>query len=298
MMMTSFNNGKLIAGYNEDGQELLRPMARNFGGLPSVRKARKNIDPRKNYGPRDMLRMQMERQRQKCSVFLDLENLDICARNKGVKVDYYDLKFYLADESEGRVPQEFFSYVAIDPRREHSKDSEIRQLEGDGWFVKCKRGAPAPDGNFKCGMSVDMAIDIISFAIEARPDIVVLATGNQDFVAVARKLRERGIRCEVAAFPENVSQALINAASSFINLERYLDSRRENGDICREEYRTSINEPDYPDFLGNNRPAEEENINFDENLRYNAPDHEKPDQESAPSRKERPDCSYYDEYDI
>jgi uncharacterized LabA/DUF88 family protein len=296
--MTSLNNGKLIAGGNNCDNGLLRPVAGNFGGPQPVRKTRKNIDPRKNYGPGDLLRIQMARQGRKCSVFMDHENFSIYARERGFNVDYYDLKYYLADESEGRQPQEFFCYVALDPRREHAKDSVVRKLEDDGWFVKCKRGVPAPDGNFKCGMSVDMAIDIISFAIEARPDIVVLVTGNQDFVAVARKLRERGIRCEVAAFPENVSQALINSASSFINLERYLEALRENEGIYREEYREPLTETDYPDFYANHCQEIDENSNYAQGMKYSGVNPETPDHESPSGRDDKYGCSLYEDYDI
>jgi uncharacterized LabA/DUF88 family protein len=235
--MRNLNNGKLIEGGSNGDEELFRPISGNLSSLQTGRKMRKNIDPRKNYEPRDLLRMQMMQQRHKCSVFLDHESLNICTLKRGLNVDYYYLRYYLADENEGRIPQEFFCYIAVDPRKEHAKDADVRRIEDDGWLVKCKRGVPAADGSYKCGMSVDMAIDIISFAIEARPDIVILVTGNQEFAAVARKLREHGIRCEVAAFPENVSQSLINSASSFINLERYFDTSRADREIHREAHR-------------------------------------------------------------
>jgi uncharacterized LabA/DUF88 family protein len=293
--MTSLNNGKLTSGR---GNGLLRPVAENFDGPRVVRKTYKNIDPRKNYGPMDLLRMQSARQGRKCSVFMDHENLSIYAQERGFNIDYYDLKYYLADESEGRQPQEFFCYVAIDPRKEHAKDSVVRRLEDDGWLVKRKRGVPVPDGGYKCGMSVDMAVDIISFSIEARPDIVVIATGNQDFVAVARKLRERGIRCEVAAFPENVSQALINSASSFINLEKYFEALRENGGRCGKEYRESMTEPDYPDYYANYCREMDESGDYTPDMKYNGIDSETPDRERSSGRDERQDCPSYDEYDI
>jgi hypothetical protein len=49
--MTSLNNGKLIAGRGDDDRDILRPVQRNFLGVQPGRKIRKNIDPRKNYGP-------------------------------------------------------------------------------------------------------------------------------------------------------------------------------------------------------------------------------------------------------
>lgn len=161
------------------------------------------------------------------AIFVDHENLSICARNRGALIDFYDLKEYLASEQEGRMPLESFCYVAIDPRNEHAKDHEIQRMEDDGWFVKMKRGAPCTGGKFKCNVDIELAIDMVSFAYDAKPDIVILVSGDQDFTAVVRKLRQRGIRVEVAAFPENISHVLLNAASSFINLEAYLAEIRE-----------------------------------------------------------------------
>ena len=51
----------------------------------------------------------------------------------------------------------------------------------------------------------------------------MIVSGDQDFAAVVRKLRERGVRVEVAAFPENVSHILLNEASGFINLKKYFE---------------------------------------------------------------------------
>lgn len=156
-------------------------------------------------------------------VFVDHANLNACVRNRGLDVDYYNLKDYLAQEEEGRMPLEAFCYVAIDPRNEHRLDREILRMQEDGWMVKTKTGAPRPDGGFKCNVDVEMAIDIIAFTYDAKPDIVVIVSGDQDFAAVVRKLRERGVRVEVAAFPENVSHILLNEASGFINLEKYFE---------------------------------------------------------------------------
>jgi uncharacterized LabA/DUF88 family protein len=154
-------------------------------------------------------------------IFVDHENLSICARQKGINVDYRAFKEYLADEREGRILREAFCYVAIDPRREHGKDEEIQRMKKDGWIVKAKVGAPIPNGKFKCNVDVELTMEMLKFSYEVRPDIVVLVTGDQDFAAPVQNLRERGIRVEVAAFTENVSYVLRNAASSFINLELY-----------------------------------------------------------------------------
>ena len=154
-------------------------------------------------------------------IFVDHENLSICARKRGIYIDYGAFKDYLADEREGRALLEAFSYVAVDPRKKHGKDAEIRRMKEDGWLVKTKVGAPLPNGKFKCNVDVELTMDMLAFSFEASPDIVVLVTGDQDFAAPVKKLRERGIRVEAAAFPKNASYVLLDAASSFINLENY-----------------------------------------------------------------------------
>jgi len=205
------------------------------------------------------------------AIFVDHENLSICARNRGLDIDYYDFKEYLASEKEGRTPLEAFCYVAIDPRREHSKDAEVSHLKQVGWLVKSKVGAPLPDGRFKCNVDVEMAMDAIAFSYEAKPDIIVLVTGDQDFAAVVLKLRERGIRVEVAAFPENVSGVLLDAASSFINLEIYFSGEEEPDEGgLEEEYNDDDEENDARDIYGPNRagPLEGDGEDDEEEMDY------------------------------
>jgi len=167
------------------------------------------------------------------AIFVDHENLRIAAQNRGVGIDWYSFKEYLASEQEGRYPLEALCYVAVDPRNEHAKDGEIDRLWEDGWLVRKKTGAPAGIGKYKCNVDVEMAMDMVAFAYDVRPDIVVLVSGDQDFAPVAIKLRERGIRVEVAAFPENISKVLLDAASGYINLETWVAETRP-GDAPEE----------------------------------------------------------------
>ena len=157
------------------------------------------------------------------AIFVDHENLRISAQNRGVSIDWFHFKDYLANDKECRYPMEAFCYVGIDPRKEHARDEEIRQLWEDGWLVKSKVGSSAGEGHYKCNVDVEMAMDMISFAYEVKPDILVLVSGDQDFAPVVIKLRERGIRVEVAAFPETISRVLLDAASGYINLEKWVE---------------------------------------------------------------------------
>ncbi len=186
-------------------------------------------------------------------IFVDHENLRISAQNRGVSIDWFRFKDYLANDKECRYPMEAFCYVAIDPRKEHARDEEIRQLWEDGWLVKSKVGSSAGEGNYKCNVDVEMAMDMISFAYEVKPDILVLVSGDQDFAPVVIKLRERGIRVEVAAFPETISRVLLDAASGYINLDKWMKEEDafipvtkwpDQEDALSEE--EGLDDPDFP----------------------------------------------------
>ena len=61
-----------------------------------------------------------------------------------------------------------------------------------------------------------------------RPDIIVLASGDKDFVPVILELRRRGIRVEVAAFAGiNAAREVMQKASGFIDLRQYIEPAPE-----------------------------------------------------------------------
>ncbi len=69
-----------------------------------------------------------------------------------------------------------------------------------------------------------MAVDAI--AIADKVDVVVLATGDGDFVPLIHFLKAHGVICEVAAFGESTNAQLKEVADSFLDLssepERFL----------------------------------------------------------------------------
>jgi uncharacterized LabA/DUF88 family protein len=69
-----------------------------------------------------------------------------------------------------------------------------------------------------------MAMDAMEYAFEVKPDVVVLVTGDQDFAYLAKKLRRKGIRVEVASVEQTVSPELKKAVNSFIDLASFFSS--------------------------------------------------------------------------
>lgn len=185
---------------------------------------------------------------QKVAVFLDYANIEAASRNTGIEVDYGGLLDYLADESEGRVLQAAYAYVPVDPRLEHAKDRKIEDLWEDGYIVRSKVGTVA--GNtYKCDFDIEMTLNIVRTSFDLKPDVVVIASGDSDFVPVVLDLRRKGIRVEVASFDYAMSEILSRRCSGYISLDMLYGNDEagidddNTADIEQEEI-SAENQPD------------------------------------------------------
>ena len=161
---------------------------------------------------------------EKLVVFNDFANVNAAYRQQGLEPDYGDLLDYL---SEGRFLVEAHAFVPIDPRNPHARDHVIEALWEHGYLVHAKTGALIEDG-YRCDFDVEITLELMRTAELVKPDIVVVISGDKDFVPVLVELRRRGIRVEIAAFPGvNAARELILKASGFIDLHRYLEERAE-----------------------------------------------------------------------
>jgi uncharacterized LabA/DUF88 family protein len=167
----------------------------------------------------------------KTLVLADEANVVAGLRAFNRKADWRKLRDYLANPEQGRRLTEFVLYVGLPPnidgyryREKRQKKEEFLQWAAhNGFFVVRKEGSPTEEGNYKANVDVLMAIDGIDLAIEMRPDIVVLMTGDADFAHLAHNLRRRGIRVEVAALSRNLGLALKAAANRVIDLGEILN---------------------------------------------------------------------------
>lgn len=156
-------------------------------------------------------------------VFLDYANINRSFEPFTAQPDYADLLGYLG---EGRFLVEAHAFVPIDPRNPHMRDRDIDALWQAGYLVHQKLGTPIGKDGYKCDFDVEITLEMMRTAEIVRPDIIVLASGDKDFIPVILELRKRGIRVEVAAFAGvNAAREVIQKASGFIDLCRYADER-------------------------------------------------------------------------
>ena len=159
----------------------------------------------------------------KVMIFADSDNITIAAQNFNRKLDWQKIRDYLANPGEGRELVEMVIYIGLPPARDRFEDQRkakeklIYWAKSNGFLVVTKEGKAKGD-DFETDVDLVMAMDALEFALEVRPDIVVLLTGDSDFAYLAEKLRRRGIRVEVASVEQALGADLKNSANSVIDL--------------------------------------------------------------------------------
>src|SRR5437588_447903 len=181
-------------------------------------------------------------EKEKVVFFLDYANISRVAREKRYHLDYHDLLHYVG---ENRFLIDAYCYVPINPRNEHRLDGEIEELWRSGYIVHTKVGTIV-GGTYKCNFDVEITTDILKVIYQVKPDIIVLATGNPDFVSLIQEVRKSGVRVEVAAFVETAGTDMILKCSGCINLAVYYEGylAAQNGDqgedSMEEQYKDLI----------------------------------------------------------
>src|SRR5437764_2166493 len=179
--------------------------------------------------------------KEKVVFFLDYANINRASREKRYRLDYHDLLRYVGEE---RFLIDAHCYVPINPRNEHRLDGGIEELWRSGYIVKTKLGTIA-GGTYKCNFDVEIAMDVLRVVYQVKPDIIVLASGDADFVPLIQEVRKAGVRVEVAAFVETAGADILLKSSGFINLavyyEDYLAAQNgQDGDSVAEQYKDLI----------------------------------------------------------
>lgn len=156
---------------------------------------------------------------ERVAVFIDYHNTLHALRRVGRQIDLVALRDYLA---EGRHMVEAFLYIASHPvpDRQEADQATLHRLREHGFLIRSRAGQLLPNGRLKCDFDLEMALDVQEFVARARPDIVVLVSGDGDFTPLAQRLRLQGVRVEVASAPGSVSAALRAMANGFVDLTR------------------------------------------------------------------------------
>ena len=161
---------------------------------------------------------------QRVGVFVDVQNLYYSAKNLyKAKVNFGAiLKTAVAERQLIRA----LAYVVKAQNLDEQRFFEA--LDKQGFEVKMKDLQVFYGGHKKGDWDIGIAIDIIRFMNKL--DVVILVTGDGDFVPLVEYLRNHGQYVELIAFGESASSQLVNEADEFTDLsqskKRYLMAGR------------------------------------------------------------------------
>ncbi len=152
---------------------------------------------------------------QRIGVFVDAQNIFYSAKY-GYNA-HVNFKNILADAVQNRTLVRALAYVIR--TEEATKEKFFEALTHIGFEVRQKDLQIFVGGSKKGDWDVGIAMDCIELA--PRLDTIVLVSGDGDFIPLVEHLRRAlGCRVEVMAFGKNTSGKLVEAADSFIDLDK------------------------------------------------------------------------------
>ncbi len=156
---------------------------------------------------------------QRVGVFIDVANLYHSAKNLfGARVNFGKLlEAAVADRKLIRA----IAY-AIRSQTSPDEDKFFEALKTQGFEVQMKDLQVFAGGAKKGDWDIGMAMDMIRMS--SKLDVIVLVTGDGDFVPLVEYLQNHGQFVEVMAFGESGSAKLKEEADEFIDLSA--DKRR------------------------------------------------------------------------
>ncbi len=161
------------------------------------------------------------------AIFVDVQNIYYTMRQAfAANFDYN--AFWREVTSNRRV----VAATAFAIERGDEKQRQFQNiLRGIGFEVKLKPFITRADGSSKGDWDVGITLDVMDCAsrIEARPDVIVLASGDGDFDRLVERVRGRhGIEVEVYGVPSLTAGSLQRAATRFVAIDARLSMGRAN----------------------------------------------------------------------
>lgn len=161
--------------------------------------------------------MDIKHKNQRVAIFIDIQNLYHSAKNLyGARVNFRNL---LLEAIENRQLIRAIAYVAKSD--EPGEASFFDVLEKTGIEIRIKDLQVYPDGTKKGDWDVGLAVDAIR--VSQTVDVIILASGDGDFVPLVEYLKALGKRVEVISFGRTTSYRLKEIVDDFYDLDEKPD---------------------------------------------------------------------------
>lgn len=163
---------------------------------------------------------------ERVGVFVDASNLSASARREhGEMFDFVALLPEVIGRRKKVVAVSFVvdneDAAAKVRRRKDKGDSGfsafVKSLQNGGYEVRTKRAKRRADGTSKGDWDMGIAMEVLE--ARNRLDVIVLCTGDGDFLPLLHRLKKWGKRVEVASFTGSTDKEFIEAADAHHALE-------------------------------------------------------------------------------
>ncbi len=148
---------------------------------------------------------------ERVALFIDVQNMWYAARQQHGIAARLDFEKLMQAAVNDRRLIRAYAYVIQTPEVDQS--GFVTMLEQFSYEVKRKDLRRRSDGSAKGDWDMEMAIDMIRMA--EKVDVVILASGDGDFVSLIQLLKELGPRVEVFSFPHNTARDLMETADHY-----------------------------------------------------------------------------------
>ena len=145
-------------------------------------------------------------------LFVDVQNMYYAARQLHARLDFGAL---MAAARQDRRLIRATAYVV--QNRDIDQSGFLAMLQQKNYEVRRKPLKIRHDGSSKADWDMEMALDILELAPAL--DIVVLVSGDGDFVPLVSRIRSLGPRVEVFSFPGSTARELVEIADRYVPLD-------------------------------------------------------------------------------
>jgi uncharacterized LabA/DUF88 family protein len=174
-------------------------------------------------------------EKERIGIFVDVQNMFYAAKQYGARLDFE--KLMTAAVGERRLVRAY-AYVIQTPEVDQS--GFVSMLQQRSYQVKRKDLRLRSDGSAKGDWDMGMAIDMIGMADKV--DVVILVSGDGDFVSLLHLLKEMGPRVEVFSFPHNTARDLMETADRYYPIDEALLIKMEHRNSGQERQSTETEE--------------------------------------------------------
>ena len=194
----------------EASADLVREIRATRTELARISRSAARRAPRRDEGPA------------RVGLFVDVQNMYYAARQIGARLDFGALR---EEVSRDRRLVSAIAYVVEKP--DVDQGGFLAMLAQRDFEVRRKPLKTRADGSSKGDWDLGMALEIMRLA-EAL-DVVVLASGDGDFVPLLGQIRSQGLRVEVYSFAGSTANELVEACDRHVAIGDALLIRHEFG---------------------------------------------------------------------